>query len=164
MNIASGTRDPASLLDALAATPDRLDALIAAVDEHALDRAPAGEWPARTVLSHLRDDEWMVMRPRLARMLLEDHPALVPFDEQAWAASPWNARDPGPQLLRDFRLQREASLMALRRIRPDHWRRSGLQPEYGNFDIHWLVDNWLSHDELHLAQIQATLAAAGDPV
>jgi hypothetical protein len=93
-------------------------------------------------------------------MLLEDHPTLAPFDEQAWAASPWKARDPAVQLLDDFRLQREASLTVLRRLRPDDWRRSGFQPEYGEFDVHWHVDHWLEHDDLHLAQIEATLAAA----
>ena len=160
MTTATGSRDPAALLDALAATPDRLDALLDGVPEAALDSAPAGEWPARTVISHLRDNEWMVERPRLSRMLLEDHPTLVPFDEQAWAASPWNAHDPAPQLLRDFRLQRDATLAVLRRLQPDHWRRTGLQPEYGEFDVHWLLDQWLTHDETHLAQIEATLAGA----
>jgi len=158
--IATGTADSSVLIDALAATPDRLDALVRGAGDDALDHAAVGEWPARAVLAHLRDDEWMVMRPRLSRMLLEDHPALVPFDEKAWAASPWNGRDPADTLLADFRLQRQASLMALRRLQPDDWRRSGLQPEYGAFDIHWLVENWLRHDQNHLAQIGATLAAA----
>ena len=160
MTTLTGTRDPAALIDGLAATPDRLDALLRETDDAALDAAPPGEWPARTVLAHLRDDEFMVGRLRLERMAVEDAPALAPFDEKAWVASRWTGRDSLPELLADFRAQRDASLHILRRLNPGDWRRTGAQPEYGTFDIHYWVENWLDHDETHLAQIAAALEAA----
>ncbi len=163
MTTLTGTRDPAALIEGLAATPDRLEALLRDIpDDAALDREPApGEWSARTVLAHLRDDEFMVGRLRLERMAVEDEPALAPFDEKAWARDRWTGRDALPDLLADFRAQRDASLHILRRLTPDDWRRPGTQPEYGRFDIHYWVENWLDHDDTHMAQVQATLAAAG---
>jgi len=161
MTTIRGAADPSSLIVGLAQTPDRLAALVAGASDSALDAAPPGEWSARTALAHLRDDEFMVMRLRLERMLIEDNPDLTPFDEQAWATSNWNSGDPVPDLLADFRAQREATLMILRRLQDDDWRRTGFQPEIGRFDVHWWVGHWVEHDENHLAQIQTALGAAG---
>lgn len=155
-----GTQEISSLLEGLAATPDRLQAAVRDADDGALDAAPDGDWSARTVLAHLRDDEFMVMRLRLERMIVEDHPTLTPFDEKAWAASRWRGRDTVDDLLADFRLQRDVTMMSLRRLEDDDWRRTGLQPEYGAFDVHWWVEHWLEHDETHLAQIGSALGQA----
>ncbi len=155
-----GTQEIPSLIEGLAATLDRLEALVRGAADNALDAAPEGEWSARTVLAHLRDDEFMVMRLRLERMTVEDHPTLTPFDEKAWAASRWQGRDTVDELLADFRLQREVTMMILRRLEDDDWRRTGLQPEFGDFDVHWWVEHWLEHDETHLAQISAVLGQA----
>ncbi len=155
-----GTQEISSLLEGLAATPDRLQAAVRDADDGALDAAPDGDWSARTVLAHLRDDEFMVMRLRLERMIVEDHPTLTPFDEKAWAASRWRGRDTVDDLLADFRLQREVTMMILRRLEEDDWRRTGLQPEYGAFDVHWWAEHWLEHDETHIAQIGSALGQA----
>ena len=155
-----GSQEIPSLLEGLAATPDRVEVLVRDSDDMALDADAEGEWSARTVLAHLRDDEFMVMRSRLVRMTVEDHPTLAPFDEKAWAASRWKGRDTVDELLADFRLQREVTMMTLRRLEDDDWRRTGLQPEYGAFDVHWWVEHWLEHDETHIAQIGSALGQA----
>ncbi len=160
MTTSRGGRDTPSLLEGLAATPDRLEATTRNAGDGVLDAAPDGEWSARTVLAHLRDDEFMVMRVRLTRITVEERPTLAPFDEKAWAASRWQGRDTVDELLADFRLQREASMMTLRRLEGDDGLRTGLQPEYGAFDVHWWVEHWLEHDETHIAQISSALAKA----
>jgi hypothetical protein len=137
-----------------------LDAAMLDADEAALDAAPEGEWSVRTVLAHLRDVEFMVMQLRLARMLVEDHPTLALFDQEAWAASRWKGRDGLEELLADFRLQREASIMVLRRLEDDEWKRTALHPEFGALDVHWWVQHWLEHDETHVAQITEALTRA----
>jgi hypothetical protein len=157
-----GTRETRPLLEALSATPDRLEALTRDAGDVALDAAPEGEWSARTVLAHLRDDEFMVMRLRLERMMVEDNPSLAPFDERAWAARRWKGRDALPELLADFRLQRDATLMLVRRLEGDNWLRTASQPEYGAFDVHWWAEHWLEHDETHVAQIGSALTEAKD--
>ncbi|MDA0270680.1 MAG: DinB family protein [Chloroflexi bacterium] len=150
-----------ALTAALEATPDRLARLVEGIEAAALDAAPPGEWSTRTVMAHLRDDEFMVMRLRLERMVAEQSPVLTPFDEQAWAASRWLDRDERAQLLEDFRLQRDAATAILRRMPPGHWQRLGSQPEIGTFDLQWWVEHWVEHDVNHLEQIAALL---GRPV
>ena len=51
-------------------------------------------------------------------------------------------------------------MMVLRRLEASDWLRTGMQPEYGAFDVHWWVEHWLEHDETHVAQISAALAKA----
>ena len=74
-----GTTGLTDLIRILAATPETLEAMLVSASEEALDRADPGEWSARTVAAHLRDDDFMVMRLRLERMLVEDEPAVPLF-------------------------------------------------------------------------------------
>jgi len=154
----TGSRNTSDLLAEFTAIPGRLAEAVASASDDALDSAPEDEWTARTVLAHLRDDEFMVMRLRLERMLVEHEPELAPFDEKAWAASRNTGRDSCDELLSDFRTQREASVAIVKTLTTDDWRRTGLQPEYGSFDIHWWLEHCLDHDNNHLTQIKTTLA------
>lgn len=156
-DILHATTPTGDLIRLLAETPERLEAMLLSADGAALDRAPAGEWPARVVAAHLRDDEFMVMRLRLERMLVEDAPTLVPFDERAWAAARWTGRESVADLIADLRMQRAASLHILTRLTPAQWTRLGTQPEIGTFDIHWWVEHWAEHDVDHLNQVAAAL-------
>ncbi|RLT43483.1 MAG: hypothetical protein DWI58_03955 [Chloroflexi bacterium] len=145
------------LIRTLAATPELVEAMLLSASETSLDTAVPGEWSARVVTAHLRDDEFMVMRLRLERMLVEDAPALVPFDESAWAASRWTGRDTIDDLVADLRMQRAASLHILTRLSDADWVRLGTQPEIGTFDIHWWVEHWVRHDVNHLDQVATSL-------
>lgn len=159
--ILQATLPPDVLVEGLARTPSRLATLVDGVAEGALDTAPAGEWNTRTVLAHIRDDEFLVMRLRLARMLAEEHPTLTPFDEGAWAAARWLDREGRTELLADIAQQREASVAILGRLPAEAWRRPGTQPEIGTFTLGWWVEHWLEHDVNHLQQIATLL---GRPV
>jgi hypothetical protein len=150
--------DTDAMIDELAATADRLRELTRGAAGSTLDAQAPGEWSARTVLAHLRDDEFLVMRLRLERILVEDQPSLAPFDEQAWEAHRWRGRDGLVELLDDFDLQRAASIAILRRVEGDIWQRSGLQPEYGTLTVRTWLDHWLGHDKMHLAQIARSLS------
>lgn len=158
MPVLRGSVDFMSLVADLAATPARLIEIADDCADDTLDDAPVGEWSVRIVLAHLRDDEFLVMRPRLARMLAEDRPLLTPFDEKRWAALRYRGRDACDELLTDFRVQRQASASIIRMLTPDQLQRTGVQPELGEFDVHWWLEHWLQHDNDHLAQIRDTLS------
>ncbi len=152
--------NPTAMIEELTETPDRLEALTRGALDAALDHAAEGEWSTRTVLAHLRDDEFMVMRLRLVRLLTEEEPLLAPFNETAWEANRWRRRDSLDELLADFQMQREASLMVLERVSGADYERRGTQPEIGELTVRSWIDHWVEHDETHVAQIESTLAAA----
>ena len=155
MTTDSNTND---LIAVLEATPSVLEDLVADADETLFDKAWAGEWTPRTVLAHLRDDEYLTMRLRLERMLAEEQrPLLMPFDETAWEANRWTGRDALPELLADFREQRAASIQILRRLEENDWTRVGYQPEMGELTVGSWTEHWVEHDQTHINQLRAGL-------
>jgi hypothetical protein len=147
-----------NLVERLASTPAQLASMLAHVAEEALDAAPAGEWSVRTVLAHLRDDEYLVMRQRLERMLAEDAPMFPNFDEKAWAVGRNRSRDQRQQLLDDFALQRSASIAILRALDEAQWQRTGRHEVDGDYTVESWVEHWVEHDETHVAQVRHSLA------
>ena len=91
------------------ATPRRLAAISAGLDEAQLGRAPAaGEWSALEILNHLRacDEVWM---HSVQAMLAHDNPTLKEIHPRQWikSTSPYTSRS-FVQGLRIFSLRREA--------------------------------------------------------
>lgn len=141
----------------LAETPSTLAHLLAEAREDVLDSAELGGWSARTIVAHLRDDEAMVMRMRLVRLLTEDEPWLPDFDQEAWAASRSTARDRKDHLLADFALQRQASLNLLRRVTVPEWERAGQHEVNGRLTVADWVEHWAEHDAEHIRQLELAL-------
>jgi len=157
-DVLRGVGTAEELVGRLSVTVGRVQELVAGVSEAALDAVPApGEWSARTVLAHLRDDEWMVMRVRLARMLVEEEAVLAPFDEVAWASRRWRGGDGLAELVEGFAVHRAASLAVLGQMEAGEWGRLGRQPEIGVFDVRWWVEHWAEHDEGHVRQLAEAL-------
>ena len=94
-----------ALIDRLAATPRTLALLVVEETEEGLDAAPPGEWSARTLLAHLRDDEYLCMRVALERMLAQDDPEVLFIEGEDWEPGRNRGRDRRDQLLADFALQ-----------------------------------------------------------
>jgi hypothetical protein len=145
------------LIKQLAATPSTLAHLVVEASDEQLDAAAPGEWSARTVLAHLRDDEFLVLRMRCERMLSEDGPVFPDFDEKAWAAGRNQTRDRKEELLGDFALQRQASLNMLANLRPGDEHRAGRHAEYGAFTVRSWVAHWVEHDREHVEQVERAL-------
>jgi hypothetical protein len=146
------------LVDRLAATPRILAHLVVEADRGRLDASPpGGGWSPRTVLAHLRDDEMLCMRPALARMLVEDEPALTFLDGNEWEPGRNRERDRKETLLADFALQRQATINMLACLRPEDWSRRGREADGQPFTVAALVSRWVRHDAEHVAQLEAAL-------
>ena len=144
------------LIQQLAATPSALAHLVAEVDDAALDAAAPGEWSARTILAHFRDDEVLCMRVAASRILAEDDPELHFIDGAEWEPTRNRMRERKEWLLADFALQRQASLGILRMLRPDDWSRSGRGGER-QFTLGEFAATWVRHDREHIAQLEQAL-------
>lgn len=145
------------LIAQLAATPSTLAHLVAESTEAELDAAPDGEWNARTLLAHFRDDEYLCMRVALERMLAEETPTLRFIDGGEWEPGRSHARDRKDWLLADFALQRQASVAIFRALQPTDWERTGRTIENGLFTVATFLRAWVNHDAEHIAQLEAAL-------
>jgi hypothetical protein len=144
--------DRVGLLDRYASGyDDVVDALRGAADGD-LDRAPDGGWSARTVVHHLADSE-ATAYVRLRRLIAEDDPLIVAYDEELFARRLHYDRPVEPSLA-VLRAVREASLQLLRSLDPAEWERSGRHSDSGAYG----VDDWLriyaSHAHDHADQIR----------
>lgn len=154
----------AALIDRLAATPRTLALLVVEATEEALDAAPGGEWSARTLLAHFRDDEYLCMRLALERMLAESDPEVYFIEGEDWEPGRNRTRDRKEHLLADFALHRQASISILRGMRPEDWERAGHMPGKAPFTIESFLRGWIHHDEEHVASLEGVLGTTLEQV
>ncbi len=129
-----------------------IDAL-ADITDAELDRPAAdGGWTAREVAHHLADSETNGYI-RLRRLIAEDDPVIVAYDQDEYARRIHYDR-PIASSLAVLAAVRAASLELLESLTPDEWERSGRHSDTGRYS----VDDWLviyarhSHD--HAGQIR----------
>ncbi len=134
-----------------------VDVALAGITDADLDRAAGdGGWTARHVVHHLADSETNAYI-RLRRLVAEERPEIVGYNEELWSRRLHYDRPIGPSLavLGAVRL---ASLQLLEVLTPDEWERSGTHSERGIY----AVDDWLRvyarHSHEHAEQIRRARA------
>lgn len=142
------------LVDALAATPEALEALLAGVTQAQARAARGGDenWSVVEIVCHLRDAETRALEREQA-MRDEPHPFLAAYDQEVWAAE----RDYAGQDLRaaldEFQAVRARRLAFLTTLTPDEWQRVGRHEEQGDITLQAHVIHIVAHDLVHLAQL-----------
>ncbi len=149
-------RDP---LTVAAATPGKIVSLIRGLTPRQLARRPApGKWSIQEIISHLADTE-MVMCCRARWIAFEQHPTLVPFDQEKWAAGRTREREPLAETLARFRLLRRSQVRLFRHASAKDFRRTGFHPERGVVSLRVQLETLAGHDLNHLEQAQRSATA-----
>jgi hypothetical protein len=104
------------------------------------------------VIAHLADAE-LVRAERIRRILADDDPLILPFDENLWherlARGP---RDEGLSLaLYEAAILTTAELLTA--LSAGHWERAGVHAESGAVTITELVERGVRHAAEHAAQL-----------
>lgn len=127
-------------------TPEELDA-----------RPAANKWSSREIIHHLADSE-MVAAVRVRRLLAEDHPRIVAYDQDDYARHLKYNR-PHEASLELFRATRASTAELLGQLTETEWLREGTHSETGRYGM----DTWLRlyavHAHKHAEQIRAARAA-----
>jgi hypothetical protein len=150
----------AELIAKYAEGPARVAAALEGITDAELDHRPApGEWSAREIVHHLADSETNSYI-RLRRLLAEAGPAIVGYDQDAWARSlRYEGRPIGPSLA-VFNAVRASSSELLSVVEDAAFDRAGTHDEHGTYS----VDTWLAlyaaHAHDHADQILHARAAA----
>jgi hypothetical protein len=112
-----------------------------------------GGWTPHQVLAHVRDVEIQAFRPRMLRILEQDHPTLEYFDEQAWMSQHYDAGEPTADLLAAFNKARESNPVLVKELLPQAWNRMAFHPNWGHRTLQWWVEYAVAHTEEHLDQL-----------
>ena len=148
-------RDP---LTVAAATPAKIVSLIRGLTPRQLAKRPApGKWSIQEIISHLADTE-MVMGCRARWIAFEEHPTLVPFDQEKWATGWAREKEPLAETLERFRIMRRSQLRLFRRASKADLQRTGFHPERGEVTLQVQLETLAGHDLNHLGQIQRLAA------
>ena len=123
-----------------------------------LDRRPApGKWTAREIVHHLADSE-MTSAIRLRRLLAEDRPLIVGYDQEEFARKLHYDR-PIADSLDAFKAARTTSAAILDRMTEEEWAREGTHSESGRYTVLQWLQIYAEHAHNHAAQIRVARRA-----
>jgi hypothetical protein len=123
-----------------------------------LDRRPApGKWTAREIVHHLADSE-MTSAIRLRRLLAEDRPVIVGYDQEEFARRLHYDR-PIAASLEALKAARATTGAILDRMTDDEWAREGTHTESGRYTVLQWLQIYAEHAHNHAAQIRVARRA-----
>ena len=114
----------------------------------------SGQTPHR-LLAHLRDVEKGAWSVRIRRILDEEQPSLILFDDDGWMASHYDPDEPPQAILDDYARLRQQELGWLRDLPPAAWNRTGRHPWWGLRALQWWVEQTLVYANQRLARLAA---------
>lgn len=149
-----------ALVDQYAAGYDTILAALAGITaEEWESREAPGEWSPRQVVHHLADSE-MTSAIRLRRLIAEENPVIVGYDQDLFADRLFYDR-PVESSLAAFKAARDSTVSILRLLDETQWQRAGTHSESGRFS----VEDWLAiyavHAVEHADQIRRARATVG---
>lgn len=124
-----------------------------------LDARPApGTWSPREIVHHLADSE-MISAIRLRRLIAEDAPVIVGYDQDEYARRLYYDR-PIEVSLNTFRAARACTVELLERLTHEQWARGGVHSESGPYGVERWLEIYAKHAHGHADQIRRARASA----
>src|SRR6266849_6014476 len=112
-----------------------------------------GKWSAAEIVHHLADSE-TTSGLRLRRLLVEEHPLIQGYDQDAYAAAlDYNRRDMAPSL-EAFRAARATATQLFEFMSDEDWQREGTHSESGSYGVEDWLKIYAPHAHNHAAQIR----------
>ncbi|TDL61483.1 DUF664 domain-containing protein [Rhodococcus qingshengii] len=112
----------------------------------------ANKWSIHQILIHVADSE-LVSTQRMKKVLSEEVPLLMSFDQDAWADTLEYEKLDREQHLHLFKLLRSSMLPILEQLPAEKWERMGIYADAGPFTLRQLLEYRIDHVRGHLAQI-----------
>lgn len=128
--------------------------------EQAEARPGPGAWSLAEVLAHMADSD-LVGADRIKRVIAEDGPTLMAYDETAWIARLGGQQTLIADSVALFGASRRWIAAILRRCAEDDYRRAGTHTERGRETLADLVVGYVGHLDHHLRFIYAKRANLG---
>jgi DinB superfamily len=149
------SKEKAALIARVLRGPGQVSRIFSMLTDEQLHAPLApGEWSPADVLAHLRaaDD---IQSIRAYMILTRDEPPLPAFDERAWVeVAGYRTLHPRASLDIYFRRRVELAHM-LRGTPPANFNRAGMHETLGRLTLQALLENLASHEEEHIAQLEA---------
>lgn len=157
----------AALIDEYEAGAEKLALAVRGLTAEDLLRAPAadappevGRWSIHEVVIHLADAE-AAMADRMKRVIAEDGPTLMAWDETRFAANLHYKEQSAEDASAMIALTRRQVARVLRRLPDAAFDRAGTHSERGRQTLEQILSAAVEHLEHHLRFVRAKRAAMG---
>lgn len=149
--------DRRSLIDDYRTGADAFATALDGLTDAQLDHVPAdGGWTARMVAHHVADSETNSYI-RLRRLIAEDDPLIVGYDEELWSKRLRYDR-PIESAVAVVRAVRAASLELLLTVSEEDWAQArGRHSESGDYDLDTWLRIYARHPRDHAEQITSAV-------
>lgn len=146
-----------ALIAQYAAGYDTIVEALADITDQEWDTPEApGEWSPRQVVHHLADSE-MTSAIRLRRLIAEDNPVIVGYDQDVFADRLFYDR-PVEGSLAAFNAARDSTVPILRLLNESQWQRAGTHSESGRYSVEDWLQIYADHGDVHADQIRRARA------
>jgi uncharacterized damage-inducible protein DinB len=108
-----------------------------------------GTWSIQQIVLHLADSE-QVFADRMKRVIAEDNPALLAYDENKWTASLHYPAQSAADAAAMIELTRRQMARVLRSLPESAFERKGIHSQAGPVSLRELVGKAAGHLEHHL--------------
>ena len=122
--------------------------------------ANVGRWSIQQVVIHCMDSD-LVSVDRLKRMIAEDNPTLIGYDENKFAANLLYDEQDAAQAAAIVDANRKLFAKVLRKLPESAWSRKGTHNERGTLTVGGYLKSTVDHLEHHLKFIHAKRAHWG---
>jgi hypothetical protein len=155
------TRD---LIEQYARGGERLRMAIRGLTQEDLLAAPIpGKWSTLQVVIHLQDSD-LIAADRMKRVIAEDNPTLIGFDENMFVANLAYDKQSAEDAVTILDLNRKQFALVLRTLPNSAWTRVGTHNERGVLTLGHLLQTYTNHLEHHLKFIHEKRKAMGKEV
>jgi len=148
------------VLSDLAAGPAALAAAVRGLGDEALRRAPGpGKWSIVEIACHLRDIE-RVYAERFTKMAFHaEKPSFWMLDNDRAAEALGYRTADVRAVLKEWKRLRDDTLVLLRALPHDSWKRTGHHPKRGDLTVEQLAVVLAAHDRNHLDRVASLRAS-----
>jgi len=122
-----------------------------------------GTWSIQQIVLHLMDSH-LIAADRMKRIIAEDRPTLIGYDESAFARSLFYDRLDAAMAAEVFRMNQEIMADILRALPGATFKRVGVHNERGELTLASLVKGYVDHLEHHMTFLRRKRELLGKPL
>jgi hypothetical protein len=119
-----------------------------------------GMWSIHQIVVHMMDSD-LIGSDRMKRIIAEDHPTLVGYDETRFADRLSYHEQPADEAIEIFDRNRRLFAAVLRRLPPEAFDRTGHHTEKGRVTLGYTLANYVEHLDHHMEFIRRKRAMLG---
>jgi hypothetical protein len=151
-------------IDRYAAGPELLAYAVSGLTaEQAKARPGPGTWSIAEVAAHMADSD-LVGADRMKRVIAEESPTLLAYDQDAWIARLDSQQVPVDESVALFAANRRWMTRVLRNCSEADFARGGTHTERGHETLADLVSGYADHLDGHLKYVYAKREKLGVPL